>query len=372
MDDYDQSDEEEYEYTYDDDESASNEEGSNTMDDTSSLDMDCIATTNHNPTHSKSVAVGPLNLSNQSRLNSNGKQISSTTSSTPGSNKKKARSESLCSYVDVHMRDTGKCKKQESIPLNQKKKKIYVFFLCIPLTQVLFYLTTDEGIQMMDSKELTPMMMERISEIAEVLGIPIAAAGPLLRNHKWSKERLIEAFCSDISKTKELAGVTARCEESVTLDGTTNNTTSSQSSTHHICGICFDDELTHDDMLIMPCGHEFCLDCWRGYITSKVSDGPSCILAGCPQDKCNEVMTEVEVSKAFVDPFNDVRKRFENYQLRNFVDVSGTSRWCPGPGCERVAVLSSHSGVFPDSLSGKIYLKPPWSFHVQNEEYCLS
>lgn len=122
MDDYDQSDEEEYEYTYDDDESASNEEGSNTMDDTSSLDMDCIATTNHNPTHSKSAAVGPLNLSNQSRLNSNGKQISSTTSSTPGSNKKKARSESLCSYIDVHMRDTGKCTIQESLPLYKKKE----------------------------------------------------------------------------------------------------------------------------------------------------------------------------------------------------------------------------------------------------------
>lgn len=222
--------------------------------------------------------------------------------------------------------------------------------------------TQDEGIHMMDAKELTPMMMERISEIAEVLGIPIAAAGPLLRNHKWSKERLIEEFCANAVKTKQNAGVLARC---ACCDGTTatraiTSTTSSTTTTattsinneYHTCGICFDDELTQDEMLAMPCGHEFCLDCWRGYIASKVSDGPSCVLAVCPEEKCHEVMTEEEVSKAIVDPSDEIRKRYENYQLRNFVDVNGTSRWCPGPGCERVAVLSNTSGLFADSISG--------------------
>jgi ariadne-1 len=314
MNDYDQSDEEEYEYTYDDD-SASDEETSEAME-SASLEMDYDS-----PARDSSNRAS---LSNG--LNSNGKQISSTNHSNPGSNKKKARSESLCGQIDVHMRDS------------------------------------DEGIHMMDAKELTPMMMERISEIAEVLGIPIAAAGPLLRNHKWSKERLIEEFCANATRTKENAGVLARC---TSCDGsvqttTTNTTKSTNNYEYHTCGICFDDELTQDEMLAMPCGHEFCLDCWKGYISSKVSDGPSCILAVCPEEKCNEVMTEEEVSKAIVDPLDETRKRYENYQLRNFVDVNGTSRWCPGPGCERVAVLSSSSGLFADSLSGMYSTSREW------------
>lgn len=95
MNDYDQSDEEEYEYTYDDD-SASDEETSEAME-SASLEMDYDS-----PARDSS---NKASLSNG--LNSNGKQISSTNHSNPGSNKKKARSESLCGQIDVHMRDSG-------------------------------------------------------------------------------------------------------------------------------------------------------------------------------------------------------------------------------------------------------------------------
>ena len=97
MDDYDQSDEEEYEYTYDDD-SISDEGASDAMDNVS-LEMD------YDSPHKGSNTTTRASTSNG--LNSNGKQISSTNHSNPGSNKKKARSESLCGQIDVHMRDSG-------------------------------------------------------------------------------------------------------------------------------------------------------------------------------------------------------------------------------------------------------------------------
>ena len=96
MDDYDQSYEEEYEYTYDDD-SISDEGASDEMDN-GSLEMDYDSPTRDSNTTRASTSNG---------LNSNGKQISSTNHSNPGSNKKKARSESLCGQIDVHMRDSG-------------------------------------------------------------------------------------------------------------------------------------------------------------------------------------------------------------------------------------------------------------------------
>jgi len=100
-------------------------------------------------------------------------------------------------------------------------------------------------------------------------------------------------------------------------------------------------------MLSMPCGHEFCFDCWGGFVKAKLSDGPSCILMTCPQAGCNEIVTEEEVCKVAT---SDELKSFENYQLRHFVEFNKTCRWCPGPGCERVAALPSNSnGIYSDS-----------------------
>ena len=192
---------------------------------------------------------------------------------------------------------------------------------------------------MMDSKEIVPMMKERINEVAEVLNVPSPAACVLLRGHKWAKETCFERYTEDDVKTQQKAGVYYRCchESCQRLKAT--------SSQNRKCEICMDDDLKAEEMLAMPCGHEFCLECWEGYIKSKIDDGPSCILATCPQVGCNEIVTEEEVAK--VAP--DLLEKFENYQLRNFVDLNGTSRWCPGPGCERVAAINSSSGLFRDS-----------------------
>ncbi len=184
------------------------------------------------------------------------------------------------------------------------------------------------------------MMKRRIDEITEVLNIPPSAACPLLRNHKWGKERLLESFTEDDEKVQKQSGVYARCNAM-------NKPASKPSSDTKTCAICFDDDLQPSEMLCMPCGHEFCLDCWGGFVTAKLSDGPSCILMTCPQAGCNEIVTEEEVCKVAT---SDELKSFENYQLRHFVEFNKTCRWCPGPGCERVAAIPSNSnGIYSDS-----------------------
>ena len=187
----------------------------------------------------------------------------------------------------------------------------------------------------MDSKEIFPMMKERIFEVTEVLNIPASAACPLLRNHKWTKDGLFELLMDDDEKVQKQAGVFARC----------GHPGPKITSAKRKCDICIDDDLKPHEMLSMPCGHEFCRDCWAGFIKSKISDGPSCIRTTCPQAGCTEVITEEEVEQAAPD----LLEKFEGYQLRNFVELNGTSRWCPGPGCERIAALNSTSGIFNDS-----------------------
>jgi len=193
----------------------------------------------------------------------------------------------------------------------------------------------DSGIHMLDCKEIIPMMQERISEVTEVLNVLPSAARPLLRNHKWTPERLFEAFTENDEIVKKEAGVYYRC----------GHIAPKKISAKRKCEICLDDDLKPEEMLGMPCGHEFCIECWGGFIQSKIGDGPNCILASCPQVGCNEVVTEEEVRQ--VKP--DLLEKYKMYQLRNFVELNGTSRWCPGPGCERVAALNSTSGLFNDS-----------------------
>lgn len=182
-----------------------------------------------------------------------------------------------------------------------------------------------EGIHMMSSKEVMPLMKRRISETTEILNIPTPAAAPLLRNYKWTKEGLFEAYMTDEAKVQSKVGVLARCTKPK-IPPRPNP---------RCCSICFDDDCAPSDMMSMPCGHEFCRDCWGGFIQDMIDDGPTCILKTCPQSKCREVVTEVEVK----DISPQLLPQYESYQLRNFVEGNGASRWCPGPGCDRIAAL---------------------------------
>uniref|UniRef100_A0A7S1D227 RBR-type E3 ubiquitin transferase n=1 Tax=Cyclophora tenuis TaxID=216820 RepID=A0A7S1D227_CYCTE len=182
------------------------------------------------------------------------------------------------------------------------------------------------GIRMFPSEELVPEMRRRLKDVTEVLDIPASAAAVLLREHHWSKEVLLEKFYNGPEKLEEKHGVRFRC------------TPVKKGRASKTCAICYEDALP---MLGMPCGHEFCRQCWRDFVMNALSEGPVCIRKTCPQAKCKEVMTEEEVAAAAPE----LLPKFESYQLRSFVESNTLTRWCPGRGCERVACASSASAM---------------------------
>ena len=109
---------------------------------------------------------------------------------------------------------------------------------------------------MMNCKEIIPMMQERISEITEVLNVPPSAAFPLLRNHKWTKERLYEAFTDNDANVQKETGVYYRClahnQNPQELKMQHKNSTKPNPNNLRICEICMDDELTPEEMTVMP------------------------------------------------------------------------------------------------------------------------
>ncbi|KAL3917349.1 MAG: hypothetical protein SGARI_007737, partial [Bacillariaceae sp.] len=159
------------------------------------------------------------------------------------------------------------------------------------------------GIRIMPAEELVPEMKNRLKEVTEILDIPPAAAAVLLREFNWSKEALMEVFCSDSDNTLKKCGVYHRCNPKAPLKNPGNN-----------CPICYDG-MEAGKKLAMPCGHEFCMDCWHDYCANAIQEeGPSCVMATCPQAECGEKMTEVEVQVAAPDHL----QKFQSFQLRNF------------------------------------------------------
>lgn len=223
---------------------------------------------------------------------------------------------------------------------------------------------------MLAADELTPIMNAQLREVVDVLDVPKSAASILMREHKWAKERLFQSFFDNPDKVQEKCGVKCRCqkcgsdatatapggggkggggEDKVAKTDSSNRATRSFTTKRKHCEICMDEDgFEPDEMISMPCGHEFCETCWYGFIHNALDKGPLCVRESCPQAGCNELITEEEVSRAAPD----LLPKFESYQLRSFVETYGMTRWCPGPGCEQVAVAAGSGGVFADAAGG--------------------
>ncbi len=222
----------------------------------------------------------------------------------------------------------------------------------------------DEGIVLMtDEVSLIPVMNKCAEYITEVLNIPKEAALACLRKFKWDEQRLIQSFCDDEQKLTEGAGVYHRCKVAAASDGNAERTkkpkTGAIASTMYTCQICFDD-VSKDKMYAMPCGHQFCIGCWSQYIATKLEEGPSCIGATCPDIKCKEIITEVEVEK--IAPH--LCDKFVSFQLHYFIQDRSTSRWCPGADCKYIATLQ---GEQPSNEHGM-----PVFCNGCNTSFCLA
>mmetsp|Transcript_27531 Transcript_27531/g.41201 ORF Transcript_27531/g.41201 Transcript_27531/m.41201 type:complete len:587 (+) Transcript_27531:18-1778(+) len=213
-------------------------------------------------------------------------------------------------------------------------------------------ITSKERVRMVIWSDLLPTMKQQISEVIEVLGIPASAASVLMREFRWSKEQLMEEFTNNPERVKRLCGVYNRCSKKKTDKRSIARTRyalySRQSTPEKMrfCEICFEDGgFAPEDMIAMPCGHEFCRDCWRGFISNMLREGTVCLTYTCPQVGCNEKVTEEEVQKAAPN----LLSKYREHQLKAFAETNMHSRWCPGKGCNRVAVGNPHL-----SASGKV------------------
>ncbi|KAG6617493.1 ariadne-like ubiquitin ligase [Phytophthora cinnamomi] len=180
-----------------------------------------------------------------------------------------------------------------------------------------------------DEAELLQEQRALIAEIAQVLEISAPVASVLLRYFGWNKEKLFEGYYADPVKTRHEAGVEfADKRAPVIPEGTKVD-----------CNICCD-EYSANEIFGMGCGHLYCLNCWKPYLSLKIQEGPICITTTCPAHGCKEVVSD-EIFKQIVNP-EDYRK-YARFLLRSFVDINKGVKWCPSAGCSKA--ITSAGGL---------------------------
>lgn len=194
-------------------------------------------------------------------------------------------------------------------------------------------------ISMVDETNFIFSMKDAISEVSELLKVRHVVACQLLIYYKWQKTHLLASYESNgEERTFKDAGVYARSRRIAVT-----------SNAREECSICQED-CNGESMMGMPCGHSFCLNCWKIFVQNMNSSGPSCIFTKCPQYQCNEAVTEDEVG--IVMP--DFLTKFSSYILKDFVNRSGYSKCCPRPDCHHIALYQNGSSLFGNKQQSSV------------------
>lgn len=283
----------------------------------------------------------------------------------------------------------GSYKGSSSSPFNDKKSGLGG--ITVP----------SDSFNILDCSDIEPIMRSLIEDVSSLLDLSTDVTQSLLQNNKWDKEKLIDAFFANPEKVMRAAGldlyndeILARLEKSEDLARSSSNAGLSTPALR--CRICYDDTTS---TFSMGCGHKFCRPCYSEYLSSQINDGQTCIIAHCPEFKCSQMVTSAvfhnllkdRLATPKLDPSisgppasstqtsnspthsNAVsnttlgnnthivstpsltRKvstkviklvdQYDTFFVRNFIETCKNMKYCPAPGCEKVAVGSGVTTV---------------------------
>lgn len=168
-----------------------------------------------------------------------------------------------------------------------------------------------------DIKTQQTVMMDEVNMILEMQPEDAAI---LLRHFRWNKERLIEDYMENGTEVLEAAG----------LKSTSDNLPKLETVPGFMCDICCDE----DDGLqsfALKCGHRFCVDCYRQYLTQKIREEGEAARIQCPSEGCSRII-DARSLDILVTP--DLAGRYQELLNRTYVEDKDILKWCPAPDCE--------------------------------------
>lgn len=172
---------------------------------------------------------------------------------------------------------------------------------------------------------------EDMTEICNVLPISRSHASILLCHYKWNACEVLDSWFADEEIVRKAVGLL----EKPIVDPMPN-------ARELTCGICLE-IYPLVSMNTAGCGHQFCTDCWKGYINTSINDGPGCLMLRCPDPSCSAVVGQDMVNILASDEYN---KKYSLYLLRSYIEGNKKTKWCPAPGCEYAVEFDMGGGNY--------------------------
>jgi len=170
-----------------------------------------------------------------------------------------------------------------------------------------------------------------IDETADCLGIEGGDAAICLSHLHWDVDSLTQSCFDD---PNFLPGLRKRLRVSEGPDAPP------ATGSDGLCEICFCETAMAG---VVPCGHSYCLDCWRRFVSLAVEEGKGCLELRCPAVECGERLRSDQVLRMCASP--PLAERYRRFVIDAFVEEHHSRKWCPGAGCsfasERPAARAS-------------------------------
>lgn len=227
-----------------------------------------------------------------------------------------------------------------SLPLSKKVRasSITAAFMKVPFT-------------ILNEDEIYASVQRIVRDTSAITGWPPITSRQLLVHCKWDRARLLhdwfEHGCANAAAVAAFFA-DAKVAEPLTEQPNTNFIIAAVSSSS-ICTICYNDDeddcetatngtpvpRCHSVIDLIGCGHKFCTDCWRHYITEQIRSvgGPAveapAMVIRCPEQQCAHALSDHRVAELLPADGALVRA-FERAVCQSYVERTILLRWCPG------------------------------------------
>lgn len=204
----------------------------------------------------------------------------------------------------------------------------------------------DGSYTVLNYADVRPILSAMVNEVSALLSVTLDEAELLLHFFQWDKEKITEDFLQDSDKCKLSAGLNLYSEEKLSCFLLPNSSKTVSSLPEKFqCRICYVEDLPLLSAgFSLGCGHAFCRNCYRSYLRNQIDEGPACVLAKCPEHKCQQSVTNLVFTSLLAEE-QELVEKYERYVLQSFISRSKFMKYCPAPRCDKVAVGSGITTV---------------------------
>ena len=206
-------------------------------------------------------------------------------------------------------------------------KNLVDLFVTIDLHQKnkIIPLKKQSVLNQIDQENVFDSLMQQCKKMAQQNNMHPLVIFLLLEDNNWNPDVTQDLILSDPKTVLSHIGIG--------VEDAAKDPSLRHPSKDGVCEICYGD-FSKDELWCLPCGHSFCMECWKGHVTAIVGQGQSripCMQVGCA---CRLPLTAVEtiVSK-------EVYNNLMHYVIDLQVSQNDALTTCPNPHCSKPLYL---------------------------------